>query len=86
MAIFAIMTSDQNSALKAALDTVYPLKYLAVGPGQWLVASQGTAADVSNALGITDGKNGNGIVVSVSGYFGRANPNIWEWIKANWVS
>jgi sarcosine oxidase gamma subunit len=86
MAIFAIMAPDENAALVGALESVYPNKYLRVGPGQWLVASQGTATDVSNALGISDGKSGPGIVVSVSGYFGRANMNIWDWIKANWVA
>ena len=80
------MTPVENAGLATALEAVYPSKYLKVGPGQWLVASQGTANDVSNALGITDGKNGTGIVVSISGYFGRANTNIWEWIKANWVT
>ena len=84
MAIFAIMTPFEHAGLVAALDTFYPNKYLKVGPGQWIVASPGTAVDVSNMLEISDGKNGLGLVVSISAYYGRATPNVWEWIKANW--
>jgi hypothetical protein len=86
MAIFAILTPEEDAGLMTTLESVYPNKHLKVGHGQWLVASQGTAAEVSNALGISDGKNGTGIVVAVSGYYGRADPNVWEWIKANWVA
>ena len=85
MALFAIMIAS-DAQLAPALEAAYPQKYLQVGPGQWLVASSGTAIDVSTALGITGGRNGGGVVVSVSGYYGRASTGIWEWIKANWAS
>ena len=57
-----------DAQLAPALEAAYPQKYLQVGPGQWLVASSGTAIDVSTALGITGGRNGGGVVVSVPGY------------------
>lgn len=41
-----------------------------------------TAKDVSDRLGITDGSNGNGVVLNVAGYFGRSNPQLWEWLAA----
>jgi hypothetical protein len=59
----------------------FPGNYLKVGPGQYLVAGKGTAIDISNALGITDGKNGSGIVLSTSSYYGRAENNVWEWMR-----
>lgn len=31
----------------------------------------------------TDG-SGPAIVFSISSYWGRANPNVWEWLKVNW--
>jgi hypothetical protein len=52
-----------------------------VGPGQYLVAAKGTAIDVSNLLGISDGSNGSGIVLATSAYYGRAENNICEWMK-----
>jgi hypothetical protein len=80
MIIFAIMTPQDSPTLQTAMASAFPDNYLRVGPGQYLVASRGTAVDVSNALGITDGTNGTGIVLSTSAYYGRAGNNIWEWL------
>lgn len=62
-----------------------------VAPGQWLVADEGTAQNVSNKLGITITPpsadftpTSTAIVVAVSGYFGRIGANVWEWVKAKW--
>jgi hypothetical protein len=41
-----------------------------------------TTKEVCDALGITDGSNGSGILVRVENYFGRADVKIWEWIAA----
>lgn len=81
MIIFAVLTPSDNPQLEAAMASLFPDNYLKVGPGQYLVAGKGTAADISNVLGITDGKNGSGIVLSTSSYYGRAGNNIWEWMK-----
>jgi hypothetical protein len=37
---------------------------------------------LSDKLGTTDGSNGAAIVFGMSGYFGRAPSNIWDWIKS----
>jgi hypothetical protein len=59
MIIFAVMTpQDNNSRLEAAMALSFSDNFIKVGPGQYLVAGKGTAIDVSNALGITDGTNG----------------------------
>jgi hypothetical protein len=81
MIIFAVLTPTEHPQLEAALTALFPDNYLKVGPGQYLVAAKGTAVDVSNTLGISDGRNGSGIVLSTSGYYGRAGNNIWEWMK-----
>lgn len=52
--------------------------------GAWLVAGQGTAQDVSNRIGITDGHVGSALVVEASSYYGRASPDVWSWVKSNW--
>jgi hypothetical protein len=54
------------------------------GSAGWLVAAKTTAKELSDNLQITDGVNGAAIVIEVASYFGRANPNIWTWIKSNW--
>lgn len=80
--IFAVFGTTTPPAVKTALDRVYPLDHIEVGPGQWLVIAEGTAKDVSDTLGITGGTLGSAVVVSASGYFGRAPSNIWEWLAA----
>lgn len=68
--------------MKRALQKSFPDNHLEVTDGQFLVASQSTAMDVSNRLGITDGENGSAIVFSMGSYYGRASTNIWDWIKS----
>jgi hypothetical protein len=80
--IFAVFASGNPVAIKAALDREYPLDHLDVGTGQWLVIGDGTAKDVSDKLGVSDGVSGNAIIVTTSGYFGRAPNNVWEWLTA----
>jgi hypothetical protein len=80
MSLFAIMAPAETPALLDSLQAQYPDNHLKVGPGQWLVPDSGTAADVSNRLGITSGTSGVGIVILIGGYYGRAANNIWEWM------
>jgi len=71
--------------LASAIFEKFPSAFMQIAPGQWLVSAKGTTAvEISNKLGITDGTNGSGIVFAISGYYGRAANNIWEWIAANW--
>jgi hypothetical protein len=81
MIIFAVLTPGDNPKVEAAMGVSFSGNYLKVGPGQYLVAAKATAVDVSNTLGISDGKNGAGIVLSTSSYFGRAETTIWEWMR-----
>jgi hypothetical protein len=82
MALFVVLAlSDSDIRIANAVGSVYPNDCLKVGPGQFFVSAKGTAVDVSNALGMTNGSNGLGIVVSVANYYGYAGTNIWEWLK-----
>jgi hypothetical protein len=86
MTIFAIITQPGSAAsLEAAIDVAYPnAKYAIDGGHGWLISATGTPQEISNKLGITDGSNGAAIVLEIAAYHGRANPNIWSWIKSNW--
>jgi hypothetical protein len=88
MTVFVIIpqpnpnASRLPGAIKAAFpgpDAVYDLDE---GKG-WLVSSTGTAQSVSEKLGITTGENGGALVIEMASYFGRANPNIWSWIRSS---
>ena len=54
-----------------------------MGRNQWLIAAEGTAREVSDKLGITGVEPpliGSSVVFGISGYFGRASSEMWEWI------
>jgi hypothetical protein len=86
MAIFAVIyqPSETVDKLTLAISNSYPDSYIKVLDGAWLVAQAGSAQDVASKLGIADGSNGAALVLEVASYHGRANPNIWTWIKAKW--
>ena len=84
MAIFAIVNSNNHAALQAAILANYP-DALHLSPGQWLVSAPAvTAKEISDRLGISDGRVGSALVISVAGYFGRQPTNTWDWIRAKW--
>lgn len=82
MTIFAVMATSDPVKLAQAIGTVFPLDAMQVASGQWIIAATGTAKDVSDRLGITDGSNGAAIVFTTAGYYGRAGNNVWEWMAA----
>jgi hypothetical protein len=89
MTIFAVIPQPNvnSDKLGAAIAEAYPNdNYLLDGGHGWLVSAKGTPKQVSDALKITDGVSGAAVIVEVASYFGRANPNIWNWIKEKWES
>lgn len=88
MAIFAVIMQPglpgADSLRRAINEHFSSTNYQLDGDHGWLVAGRGTAQQISETLGITDGQSEAALVVEVASYFGRANPNIWTWIKDNW--
>ena len=87
MAIFAIIHQPGKSAdqlLTALVNGYGENKVMGVADGTWLLAASGTAQEVSQHVGITEGQAGSAMVLEVASYFGRANPSIWSWMKTNW--
>jgi hypothetical protein len=88
MAVFLIVAlpHENRAKLPAAINAAFPnANYTLDSNAGYLVsATTITAQMVSDRVGLTDGTNGAGIVVEVAAYYGRANPNIWTWIKNNW--
>jgi hypothetical protein len=82
MTVFAIIAPSEFPALSEAILMKFPNDNLTIAPGQWLVAGKGTAKDISDSLGITEGKVSTAIVFTIVGFYGYAAPNIWEWIAA----
>ena len=87
MTIFAVIVQPGPNSERlenAVRERFGGANYQLDGGHGWLVAAKATTKEVSDTLGITDGSNGAGLVVEVASYFGRANPNIWSWIKTHW--
>jgi hypothetical protein len=61
---------------------MFPSDHYKLDGGSFLVSTKGTAQELSEKLGVTGGTNGAAVVVEVASYFGRANPNVWSWIKS----
>jgi hypothetical protein len=86
MAIFAIIQQPSvNTGLQEIIRKEYHNSIYEIDGGHgWLVAANKTAKELSDSLGITEGTTGSALVFEVASYFGRANPNLWTWLKLNW--
>ncbi|MFL9892429.1 hypothetical protein [Paraburkholderia sp. RL17-381-BIF-C] len=52
-----------------------------VAQDKFFVNFAGTSTDLSQKLGIAEGATGNGIVLLVTSYHGRAPKSVWEWVN-----
>lgn len=89
MAIFLVVPNSNQAGIKksmAALKEAKRLDFIDLPNEGAFVSFHGTAQELSNELGITDGSSGTGVVVAVSSYYGRAPTNIWEWVNSRWES
>lgn len=85
MTIFAIMGLNGLDKLGAAISQKYPADSIKVSPTQWFIVDSSTTKEVSEKLGITSGTAGDAVVVSISGYWGRAPNTVWEWLHSRWA-
>jgi hypothetical protein len=84
MAIFAVVSLDQDIRLGGVVVREFPTSHFAVAHGHWLVAHSGTATEIGTKLGTSAGSVGQVVIYNIGGYYGYAPNPVWEWIKANW--
>ena len=83
MQVYAVLHLSNPTAVEDALRSHFLNDHRPLGNNEWLVASRAvTSKEISDALGISDGRNGYGIVIAMNGYWGWATNDIWEWIAA----
>lgn len=82
MSLFAILAPPDNSKLGPAIETRFANNFYRVWNGQWIISEVGTAREISDKLGISDGSNGPGVVLAITTYWGNANTDLWEWMKS----
>lgn len=86
MTVFVVVAQDNPNTpnLPSAIATNFAASFLQLNEKVWLVATKGTAKDLSDKLKVTDGTNGAAVIIEAANYYGRANTNIWSWIKDKW--
>ena len=85
MTVFIVATSRQefDSVLKARIAAHFPSDYYEIGRGQFLVAFNGTARALDTKLtqGVQSALNYY-VIFGISGYYGTASIDMWEWMAA----
>jgi len=85
MQVFAVFAVKDRTRVQKALDEHYENQYRAVEDGAYLLATKDeTTREVATKIGLGDELEGrevtSGIVVPVTSYWGRGDPNMWEWL------
>lgn len=85
MNVFAIIRVGDPEKMKRALEQNVSKNTHYIGSDTWLVAFSGTAAELSEKIGVTSASGesnaGAAIIVQFEDYFGRAPRPTWDWIK-----
>lgn len=84
--ILGLNGPESVATLSASVERVYPGRHRKLGDRPaWLVSDNATAKAVSEKLGINSGDGGiAALVTTMADYFGRAETDLWSWIKVQW--
>ncbi len=82
MSLFAVLLPKENPELITAIKEKFSDNYQ-ITSAQWIVSAKGTAQQISDALGISAKEHPTrlAVIFAIAGYWGRANADLWEWIK-----
>jgi hypothetical protein len=82
MPTFVVIATANKAELGQAVKTVAPDDFWELKNDTWFVYQAGvTSHQMADRLGINNATTGVGVVLPVSNYAGRANPDLWEWLK-----
>ena len=82
MATFVVIpTASVTAKLAANVTEKFGNKAYKLPMGQWLVAYDGTSKQLSEHLPIEASEPA--IIFNFNGYYGIADPSIWEWLAVN---
>ena len=86
----AVPLTESTAALDEAVEEHIKSpadKYKLQADRGWLIRFDGTTVELSNHIGLTGQEKGipapikSAIIVPVTGYYGRAPMDMWEWLK-----
>jgi len=86
MGVYVIVSQTyKNSDLENIIKEFYPNDHLAIYDNQWLVYAGESTRVLAEKLKINEdrdkGGTGPAIVFLIGNYWGRAQNNVWEWLK-----
>lgn len=82
MANFIVIPlSKENQLLNELIPEKFGKDSYQLANGDWLLSYSGTSKQLSDEIGISDDDKANAIVLSFAGYWGRATPDVWEWLN-----
>lgn len=83
MTVYVIIPQDGSTKLASRIQKDFPDDSYQLPSGEWLVSADGTTSKkLAEDLGVIAKETESAIVFATSGYYGRANTAIWEWLKA----
>ena len=82
MQVFLVCSMSSPSQVLGRVKEHYDANFLSVGDNEvLLIATDGqTTQQVSENIGLGEENLSTGIVLRVGSYWGRHNPDVWEWI------
>lgn len=90
MTVFSIIAVRNSEILMRKASEVFKDDFLKLTPDSALVSAPLTAVQLTERLGLLNKPDqapevdASAIILSGSSYYGRATPQIWEWLKNKW--
>ena len=81
VSLFVIIPTPSTPDLDDLIPNKFKKASYRLPLGEWLVAYRGTTRQLTEALQIDKENHGNAVVLSIASYWGRTNPEVWEWFK-----
>lgn len=84
MTVFAVLPATENRQLEERIKELFPDNHFKLSDNQWLVSAKMTSRELTEKLRITSPDQGipSTAVFSLSGFFGKHSPELWEWLIA----
>ena len=84
--IFLALADEKAEEVEARL-TEKKIPFFQFKTSAWFISFAGTATEAAEAIGLRSTEPITpGVVVSINNYGGKANPDLWEWLRINWPS
>ncbi len=86
MPLFTVIANSDPEAVQKKVEENFDGAYYQFRPDIWIVDANTTSGELADMLGVrNDPAVSSGLVVAMSGYSGRAENDLWEWLQVRWA-